>query len=98
MTIVKNAQYMTLLRGALTKNARFITLRCMLGSGIQDIMEKIMPSDKDFHKIKDEYDKLLREMAKTSGKTIEELDKEITEAIEESSNVEDILIKSSEII
>jgi hypothetical protein len=52
----------------------------------------------EFDKIKYEYLKTLTELSKGTGKTIEELDAEISEQIKNCQNIEDILIKSSEII
>jgi len=52
----------------------------------------------EFNEVKEEYDKILKIMAEINGKTIAELDKEISEAVAKTKNIEDILIKSSEII
>jgi hypothetical protein len=52
----------------------------------------------EFDKIKYEYIKTLAELSKGTNKTIEELDAEISEQIKNCQNIEDILIKSSEII
>lgn len=48
--------------------------------------------------IKDEYNKTLKILAEVAKRTVIELDKEISESAAKSKNIEDILIKSSEII
>ena len=52
----------------------------------------------EFNEVKDEYEKILKLLAEINGKTITELDTEILEAVSKSKNIEDILIKSAEII
>ena len=52
----------------------------------------------ELDKIKYEYLITLSELAKGTGKTIEELDAEISEQIKNCKNIEEILIKSSEIL
>jgi hypothetical protein len=49
------------------------------------------------NEIKKEYQATLSNLAEATGKTVEELDKEISEQIENCKNIEDIMIKSSEI-
>jgi len=98
MNLEQNVQKMILGHGVQIPSARYLILKFVLVIGIQDIMEKNMEPSKEFEKIKDEYDKLLEEMAEVSGKTVEELDEEISDAIDNCANLEDILIKSSEII
>lgn len=44
------------------------------------------------------YYETLSELAKGTGKTVEELDQEISKAIENCRDIEDILIKASEAI
>ena len=41
------------------------------------------------------YYETLKELAKGTGKTVEELDQEITNAIEDCKDVEEILIKAA---
>ena len=52
----------------------------------------------ELDEIKAEYYKTLKELSNGSGRTIAEIDAEISEAIENCKNIEDILIKSSEIL
>lgn len=52
----------------------------------------------ELDEIKDEYNKTLKILAEATQRTVAELDKEISEAVAKSKNIEDILIKSSEII
>lgn len=52
----------------------------------------------EFNEVKEEYDKILKLLAEINGKTITELDTEISEAVAKSKNIEDILIKSAEIM
>lgn len=51
----------------------------------------------EFDEIKKEYYKVLNELADCSGRTIEEIDVEISEALEECKNVDDIMVRASEI-
>ena len=51
----------------------------------------------ELDEIKKEYYKVLKELSKGSGKTIEDLDAEISEALKECRNVDDIMIRASEI-
>ena len=44
------------------------------------------------------YYEILNELSLHSGKTIEEIDQEISQAIENCKDIEDILIKSAEAI
>ena len=52
----------------------------------------------ELDKIKYEYLKTLTELSKGTGKTIDELDAEISEQIKNCQNIEDIMIKASETI
>lgn len=51
----------------------------------------------ELDEIKAEYYKVLEKLAKGSGKTIEELDAEISTAMEDCKNVDDIMIRASEL-
>jgi hypothetical protein len=51
----------------------------------------------EFDEIKKEYYKILKILAPINGKTIEELDKEISEAMEDCKNVDDIMTRASEL-
>jgi hypothetical protein len=51
----------------------------------------------EFDEVKEEYHKILKALSPITGKTIEELDKEISEVIKECENVEEIMIRASEI-
>ena len=51
----------------------------------------------ELDEIKKEYYKILEILAPINSKTIEELDKEISEAMEDCKNVEDIMIRASEL-
>lgn len=51
----------------------------------------------ELDEIKKEYYKILEILTPINGKTIEELDKEISEAMEECKNVDDIMIRASEL-
>jgi uncharacterized protein YfbU (UPF0304 family) len=51
----------------------------------------------ELDEIKKEYYKILEILARSNGKTIEELDKEISGALEECKNVNDIMSRASEI-
>jgi hypothetical protein len=51
----------------------------------------------ELDEIKKEYYKILEILAPINGKTIEELDKEISDAMEDCKNVDDIMIRASEI-
>jgi len=47
--------------------------------------------------IKKEYYETLKRISDASGKTIDDLDAEISEHIKNSKNIEDIMIRASEI-
>lgn len=51
----------------------------------------------EFEDVKKEYHNILKALSPITGKTIEELDKEISEVIKECENVEEIMIRASEI-
>jgi len=52
----------------------------------------------EIEEIRKLYYDILSELSVQSGKTIEEIDTEISQAIENCKNIEDILIKSAEVI
>jgi hypothetical protein len=51
----------------------------------------------ELDEIKEEYYKILKKLAKENGRSIEEIDKEISDVIK-NMDIEDILIKSSELL
>lgn len=51
----------------------------------------------EYDEIKKEYYETLKRLSKGSGKTVDELNIEISEAMEKSKDFEDIMIKASEI-
>lgn len=51
----------------------------------------------ELDEIKKEYYKVLKELSKGSNKTIDELDTEISKALEDCKNVDDIMIRASEL-
>lgn len=52
----------------------------------------------EFDDIKKEYYEILKELAKQNGRSIEEINEEIEEAIENCKDIESLLKNASEII
>lgn len=51
----------------------------------------------EFDEVKKYYYEVLKKLSTGTGKSVEELDKEISDQLKECQNVEDIMIKASEL-